>query len=135
MMRSVVLGCVLAGVLMLAGCGGDGAKKTLEGTWNCANFITVRVDTEQMLLTPVAFLGIPVPRNAPDFAPAKITLKNISNDSLEMGGGENDKGNMRIRFTDANTAEVSLNASKQEIEQLKAQIPGFDGTFTCKRVK
>ena len=59
-MRSFVLCCALAGALMLTGFGGDGAKKTLEGTWNCANFITVRADTERMLLTPVAFLGIPV---------------------------------------------------------------------------
>lgn len=133
-MRSGILACILAAGLMLVGCGGDGAKKTLEGTWNCADFITVRVDTAQMLLTPVAFLGIPVPAIDPSITPAKFTLKNISSDSLEMSG-ENDKKTMQIRFPDANTAEVSLNASKQELEQLKAQLPGFDGTFTCKRVK
>lgn len=132
-MRSAVI-CVLAGALMLVGCGGDGAKKTLEGTWNCSNFITVQVDTEQMLLTTVSVLGIPVPRNAPNRTSEKITLKNITNDSLEMGAADA-KGNLRIRFLDTNTAEVSLTASKQEIEQLKAQIPGFDGTFICKRVK
>lgn len=134
MTRSVAVCCVLLGSLMLAGCGGDGAKKTLEGTWNCANFITVRTDTERMLLTPVAFLGIPADAIDKNMTPAKFALKNISNDSLEMIG-EDGKKAMLIRFPDANTAEVSLNASRPEIEQLKAEIPGFDGTFTCKRVK
>lgn len=133
-MRSFVLCCALAGALMLTGCGGDGAKKTLDGTWNCANFITVRADTERMLLTPVAFLGIPVDAIDKNMTPAKFALTNISNDSLEMIG-ENGKKTMLIRFPDANTAEVSLNASRPEIEQLKAEIPGFDGTFTCKRVR
>lgn len=134
-MRSFLVCCVLAGGLMLAGCGGgDGAKKTLEGSWNCSNFITVRVDTARMLMTPVAVFGIPVPADDPDMTPLKFTLKNITGDSLEMGA-EDEKETMRIHFPDANTAEVSLNASKRELEELKAQLPGFDGTFTCKRVK
>ena len=128
-MRSFVVCCALAGALALAGCGGDGAKKTLEGSWTCSNFITVRVDTEQMLLTPVAVFGIPVPANDA----TKFTLKNISSDSLEMYS-PNGKGQMLVKFPDADTAEVRM-TSEKEIAALRRELPGFDGSFTCKRVK
>lgn len=127
-MRSFVVCCALAGAL-LASCGGDGAKKTLEGSWNCSNFITVRVDTERMVMTPLAVFGIPVPADDA----IKFTLKNIKSDSLEMYSTEG-RGKMQIEFPDADTAEVRM-ASEQEIAALRRELPGFDGSFTCKRVK
>lgn len=128
-MRSFVVCCALGGALLLTGCGGDGARKTLEGRWNCSNFITVRVDPERMVMTPLAVFGIPVPADDA----IKFTLKNIKSDSLEMYSADG-RGKMQIKFPDADTAEVRM-ASEKEIAALRRELPGFDGSFTCKRVK